>query len=137
MQQMFNKCLLNAFTFSLLSFITKDPHFQNSSLSYSPRLGLYQQALGFSRPMLNLQYLTSSHSTTCRNRKKMALTQCLWCLFPTHESRTPIRVPPPGFPLGKSLTLSDPYTPPLQSRCLSSYTDRALGLYHHVLLQLF
>lgn len=43
----------------------------------------------FNRLVLNLQYQTSSHSSNLQVQEKMPLTQSLWYLFPTYESRTP------------------------------------------------
>lgn len=68
--------------------MSKDPLFQNDSLSYGPTAGLHQPAPGFSRSVLSLQYQTSSHSTNLQIQEKMALTQSLWYLFLTYESRT-------------------------------------------------
>lgn len=68
---------------------SEDPLFQNGCLSHDSPPGLHQPAPGFNRLVLNLQYQTSSHSSNLQIQEEKPLTQSLWYLFPTYESRTP------------------------------------------------
>ena len=100
--------------------------------------GLHQPAPGFSRPVLSLQYQTSSHSTNLQIQEKMALTQCRWYLFLTYESRTPSESSTSRFSLRQVIEPLWPrsITPSSHVACLANI-DRASGLYHCVLIQPF